>query len=238
MKKKKSVVLSEGVILVLWVKYVCCELLAHQHLHRRGKLKLAKQIRCHCTENTIFHLYPPLISKEEVGIFKDGLKRSACVERGRAVEGMCVSRVLGGLRNKKLQLFSRLRRCQGLLLGDSGAHAAHGPGCDTHYRLCVQEMSFIWSEGERTLSSHIFGEAQEIWLATDKAHCHLALMTISPAVLVGELAVSPGCDRGVAVVPSWKRKMHIDFSFFILYIWSTNTRLSGSKSWETTRDVV
>lgn len=71
--------------------------MAHQHLHRRGKLKLAKQIRCQCAENAIFHLYPQLISKGgEEGIFKDRIKRvNKCWEAG-AEEGMCVSEELGG----------------------------------------------------------------------------------------------------------------------------------------------
>lgn len=76
--------------LSFWQKYVCRELVAHQHLHRRGKLKLAKQIRCHCAENAIFHLYPPLISKGEDGIFKGGMKRmNKCEEREQRRE--CVS---------------------------------------------------------------------------------------------------------------------------------------------------
>lgn len=83
---------SRGVILVLWQKYVCRELVAHQHLHRRGKLKLAKQIRCHCAENAIFHLYPLLISKGEEGIFKDGDKTYEQVwEERPAEEAECVS---------------------------------------------------------------------------------------------------------------------------------------------------
>lgn len=103
-KMSKSL-LSYGVTLILWQNYVCRELVAHQHLYHRGKLRLTKQIRCHCTENAIFHLYPPLISKGEEGIFKKGIKCKNKCEEWVAEEGMCVSRVLGGLWNKNYVCF-------------------------------------------------------------------------------------------------------------------------------------
>lgn len=103
-----------GLLLVLWQKRVCRELVAHRRSHRRGKLKLAKQIRCHCAENTIFHLNPQLISRgglvvavvvrgregdaSEVagGIFKDRMNRVNKCWEAAAEEGMCVSGELGG----------------------------------------------------------------------------------------------------------------------------------------------
>lgn len=96
-RKKSLTAPPPSVILVPREKYVCREPVAHQHLHRRGKLKLAKQIRCQCAENAIFHPYPQLISKGgEKGIFKDRIKRvNKCWEAG-AEEGMCVSEELGG----------------------------------------------------------------------------------------------------------------------------------------------
>lgn len=52
-------------------------------------------------------------------------------------------------------------------------------------------MSFIRREGEHTLSSQIFGEPEDVWLTADKPHCHLALTTIRPGVLAGQIPVSP-----------------------------------------------
>jgi len=72
----KYAMFSNGVIPVLWQKYVCPELVAHRLLRRRGKLELAKQIRCHCAENAIFHLYQPLISKGQEEVLKDGIKHT------------------------------------------------------------------------------------------------------------------------------------------------------------------
>lgn len=52
-----------------------CELGAHQLQHRQGKLRFAKQIRCHCAGNAIFHFYTPVISKGQKGIFKERKKK-------------------------------------------------------------------------------------------------------------------------------------------------------------------
>lgn len=82
--------------------------MAHRHSHRQGKLKLGKQIRCHCAENAIFHLNPQLISQGgggaggrcasgvAGGIFKDRINRMNKCWEAAAEEGMCVSGELGG----------------------------------------------------------------------------------------------------------------------------------------------
>lgn len=101
-----------------------------------------------------------------------------------AEEGACVRPVRGGLPNKT---------------------AALHPGCDIACRSCVWAMSFIRREGERTLSSQIFGEPEEVWLTADKPHCHLALTTIRPGVLAGQIPVSS---------PRWDRPTGTD-----AYIW-------------------
>lgn len=120
--EKKSATSSSGVFLLFWQKYVCREFVAHQHLHRRGKLKLAKQIRCHRAENAIFHLYPLLISKGgTTGSLKMVYSGRTSVRSWERRGGMCVSGVLGGLWNKNYSCFpSREDGCHGCCCCCSG----------------------------------------------------------------------------------------------------------------------
>lgn len=196
--------LSYGVTLILWQNYVCRELVAHQHLYHRGKLRLTKQIRCHCTENAIFHLYPPLISKGEEGIFKKGIKCKNKCEEWVAEEGMCVSRVLGGLWNKNYICFPcRVDGGHGCVCvwggggggGDSRALVAHS--LDVTY--CIGSVCGRWGLSgwrdnthcpARSLGRHRKYGSQQIrltvtwlwrplvlasWLAVREASCVITL---------------------------------------------------------------
>lgn len=69
------------------------------------------------------------------------------------------------------------------------------------------------------MTGQIFGEAEEILLTTDEPHCHLALTTISPGVLVGSPSSSP-CHHAVIEERRWpgpEEKALIDFCFPVLY---------------------